>query len=487
MRTQPCRVAFITSACLAAALSLGDALPALAVNPGNSAGMDPWPAAIWLASGGDQNGDLMVNITDRLCSGTLIAPDLVVTAAHCFRDQGPGYAATIGFGNGNATNRTGTGTIHPNWGAPTSGPNVPAIGTPADLAVIRLTNPVTTVAPLPLMLRMPLVDDVVLFAGYGDTHTPPKRWSGPPHDNNLAPITPWDIDAISAEFTYAIPQEAGALEAFTEGGDSGGPEIYRAVLKPGFGFNFLVSALQGTMQTAPSGVMGETHTRVDRQANASGGASATSNVAFLNGAMPNPTSIKIKHNLPADPAAVNPNDMVGVYIEATYPAATRPSYVFSPMLFEDDFDLGLPTKNYLGRMAFGPVGFVDDLAGYAYNTGVLTGLETRVIAYDFVKAGALIAFDEALNPLDPPLDWMLDFNSNQLQFDLTNNIAPAGHMVMTATLAELNQLVSDAELDFALELAVQGMFMLAPEPAAATLLAVALLVTPRRRRERRRD
>lgn len=115
------------------------------------------PAVGMLLMGGDFGGEI--------CSGTLIAPDVVLTAAHCVQGYG---AADISFAVG-AEYPFAAHRVRQAAGVRVA-PGYQAVGSPSepDLALVSLTAPITDITPLALATGTPAGGTDVAVVGYGD-------------------------------------------------------------------------------------------------------------------------------------------------------------------------------------------------------------------------------------------------------------------------------------------------------------------------------
>lgn len=435
---------------------------------------------------------------DTFCTATLIAPDVMVTASHCFRNMGiaaggniPAGRVRANFGNYGQLLNAG-GKIHP----------AATFGVAAnDLAYITLNgvpNP-AAISPVPIMPRAPKVGDINFAIGFGIGDRSGRGGDAVPASPNFnisqhngggpgrgAGAKGWStitVDDWDDNFVY---QNQDPGEDFTEGGDSGGPgtqhhsfpaRAFASNIAAGSRNDFLMSAVSGgdtppvvggafqydRDATTPGVQPGrDLWTRLDNQGN------------FLNQAIAL-GAVTIQHNLPVDPRSLPANTPVKVLVKARVNA--NEPYTMNIRLWEEDNQPihALPDNpyNFYGEMQLAPTDWADDLAGIGFSSGVAGPMVREVCAWQELTAGDLASYDEEGNPLDPDLDWSFQINYGD-----------SGRYVDLAQtdLAAINAGINACAADIAAGTAIRGGFAMVPEPASIALLALGGLCVMVRRR-----
>ena len=159
------------------------------------------------------------------CVATLIAAKFAITAAHCAREKAlldaaapdrPGYEVRIA----GLPARIDRVIHHPGDGG----------GRAPDLALLRLAEPVTHVAPLPLYRGAQEVGQVVAMPGWGGTGT---GEGGLGTEDGLFRVAENRVDRaeekrLAWRFDDPADGKALTLEGISGPGDSGGPALVRA-------------------------------------------------------------------------------------------------------------------------------------------------------------------------------------------------------------------------------------------------------------------
>ncbi|MDP9681490.1 trypsin-like serine protease [Streptomyces griseoviridis] len=168
----------------------------------------------------------------RACSGALVAPDWILTAASCFA-AAPATSPAVAAGKPPVkTTATVAGKTSPVVQL------VPRAG--RDLVLARLSRPVTTVTPVAVATTAPAVDDQLVATGWGRTAT---EWVP-----TAAHTAGFVVNAVGAD-DLTVTGADGALCK----GDTGGP-----LLRAAGGTTQLVGVNSRSWQ---GGCLGETETR----------------------------------------------------------------------------------------------------------------------------------------------------------------------------------------------------------------------------------
>ena len=158
-----------------------------------------------IVNGTQTSGYEAVGIVNGQCSGTLIAPNAVLTAAHCVEGMGDTEGT---FTVGGKTYSTTKMTIHPDYQSSKD----------VDLAVMILSENVTGVTPMDINRVTPQVGEVLTLVGFGATGNGNSGHNG---DFGVKHEGKTPIDEVTA--THVNWNFDNNNESNTAPGDSGGP------------------------------------------------------------------------------------------------------------------------------------------------------------------------------------------------------------------------------------------------------------------------
>lgn len=175
---------------------------------------------------GDPAVGMLEFASGRLGTGTLIAPDVVLTAGHVVGGSITAFFTGAGVASKPLDNTTSSPTMvrheigekltHPSYGCSASG-TCDATGWDLDVGLVRLAAPITDLVPYTLDATLPAVGDPCRTVGFG-VHTAEGVT-----DYDLATVKQKreaDVDVIAIEDTFVVVRWVTGIP---DHGDSGGP------------------------------------------------------------------------------------------------------------------------------------------------------------------------------------------------------------------------------------------------------------------------
>ncbi len=167
-----------------------------------------------------KNVGVLKQRTFKFCTGTVIAPNWVLTAGHCCDGIQPSQLKQFSFEVGGKNYDWAATYIHPTYSFPDG-----------DVALIKLKKNVTGITPAVLRTTAPIVGDFMTIVGFGLTGTGASGTTGGAGKKRYGTVRLDGVDPFFVTWNFDSPELHN-----TAPGDSGGP---------GFVGNQVVSVCSG--------------------------------------------------------------------------------------------------------------------------------------------------------------------------------------------------------------------------------------------------